>query len=274
MTCEVACTGVGENADVIMALMADAGFAAFEETADGFTAFVSEADFENLGLEQEVQALARQFGFTHTSRTIPGQNWNQVWEGNFSPVELGNWGIVRATFHPPRPDLEHDLVIEPRMAFGTGHHATTKLMMLRMKEMDFTGCKVLDFGCGTGILAILAEKLGAPDIEAIDTDEWAFENAQANATLNGCHRIGVQQGSIDTVPGGTRYHIILANINRNVLVECMAEMADRLVPGGTLLLSGILAGDAPQVIEAASGRGLHQIWSARDGKWCSIELKS
>lgn len=223
--------------DILTAELAELGFDTFEETENGFKAFIPAASFQENAIRLLLEQYADQFTFEYQIGEIEQQNWNAVWESNFEPLEIAGKIHVRATFHEAKPDFPYEIVIDPKMAFGTGHHQTTSLVMAMMLEEDFKAKKVLDMGCGTGILAILAEKLGASELDAIDYDPLCYESTLENTALNHCHHIQALCGSKEVIPDRL-YDIILANINRNILLDQLDRYAAVLIPGGKLYLSG------------------------------------
>lgn len=223
--------------DILMAELASLGFDTFEETEKGFKAFIPKDTFDQQALDACLSAFTADCAFEYTCQEIVQQNWNAVWESNFEPLAIAGNIYVRATFHEAKPDFPYEIVIDPKMAFGTGHHQTTSLVMAMMLEEDFKGKKVLDMGCGTGILAILAEKLGATELDAIDYDPLCYDSTLENTALNKCSHIQALCGSKEAIPSKI-YDIILANINRNILLEQLDRYAEVLIPGGKLYLSG------------------------------------
>lgn len=231
--------------------------AALADKADGFEegdtrlkAFFSEGRIT----AAELDAISGPLQVTYEMSELEPQNWNALWESNFDPVVVDDFVAVRASFHAPFEHVAQEIVINPKMSFGTGHHATTWLMMQQMRDIDFTGKRVFDFGTGTGILAILAQKLGAAAVLATDIDEWSIENARENFEINDCTGIRLlQSGSAEQ---DARFEVILANINKNVLMETIPQLRQQLVPGGILLLSGLLEADEPEIVERAVEAGL------------------
>ena len=223
--------------DLLINALSEIGYDTFEDTDQGFKAYIPES---NLNLEQLAE-IARSyvdlFSFSYILNTIPHQNWNELWESNFNPIQVAGKCYVRATFHEAHPEFEHEIVIDPKMAFGTGHHQTTALMMEFMLEHDFQGKTVLDMGCGTGILAILAAKLGAKEVLAIDYDEICYESTLENSELNKISTIKALNGSTEVIPDAT-FEIILANIIRNILLDQLDAYARVSMPGSLLYLSG------------------------------------
>lgn len=196
------------------------------------------------------------------------ENWNATWESNFTPVRISERIGVRADFHPPFEDCQYDLVITPKMSFGTGHHETTHMMLSYLDETDCAQSAVLDFGCGTGVLAILASRKGASPVDAIDHDPWSVENSLENCQRNACINIQVSQNGLDTLQGP--YHIILANINLNVLLDTLPNLFKLLKSGGSLFLSGILQTDRETMENALLAHGFSKISEKTQGNWLAI----
>lgn len=256
--------------EIALAFLNELPFDSFEEADDGLRAYLrKDSDVEEI--ESELSNIAAQLSFSYERRLIPDQNWNALWESNFSPIRIGSLCGVRAPFHPPMEGVQHEIVISPRMAFGTGHHATTYMMMKQMGQEGFAGLRVLDFGCGTGILAILAEKMGAASVDAVDVELAAYENTLDNARANGAARIQVYHGALDAVKGGS-YGYILANINRNVILNSIKALYGKLAPGGILLVSGILTADESLVLSRAKAAKLRFTDKARRGEWSCIRF--
>lgn len=223
--------------EMLIARLSELDVEGFEETENGLNVFLKESVYERNRVQEAVADPAIVFTVT----LIPEQNWNSSWESNFEPVRVDDFVSIRAGFHPPAQEVQYEIIITPKMSFGTGHHATTHLMVQEMREIDFKGKTVFDFGTGTGILAILAEMLGAKKILAIDHDDWSISNAAENIVTNHCERIILEKG--DRLKQDDRYDIILANINKNVILEHFQSLVLHLAEGGTLLLSGLLKED-------------------------------
>lgn len=230
-----------ETAEVLVAFLAEAPFDTFEENENGLSAYLP-ARAGTQEAEDLLESLREQFTYTWTKEFIPGQNWNELWESNFQPVIVNDFCAVRADFHAPIPEVKWELVINPKMAFGTGHHETTWQCMAAMEKLPIEGTRLFDFGCGTGILAILASKLGAMEIEAVDIEEESYRNTIENCEANGVSNVVVRCGTIE-VAEGTAFDGVLANINRHVILEALPRLAGMTRPGGWLLVSGILLSD-------------------------------
>lgn len=230
-----------ETSDLLVALLPDLGFSGMEETATGLKAYATTGQVDLSAVDEHCAEM----GISYTKEELKEENWNSSWESNFDPVILPGKIHVRAHFHPPLAGFEHEILITPKMSFGTGHHATTRMMMLCMLELDFMGKEVLDFGTGTGILAILAERLGASSVEAIDNDHWSISNVNENIQLNAASNINVALAeNLDEV---RPCDLLLANINKHVLLEHVASMAQLLRTDGFLLISGLLADDQADI---------------------------
>lgn len=254
-----------EASDILTALLADAGYDGFEESGNTLLAYIEEPKFD----PQELNTIAGIVVAGYETEVIPAQNWNALWESNFAPVVIADFCTIRAHFHEIQISTPYEILITPKMSFGTGHHATTQLVMLLMKDTNFEGRSVLDFGTGTGVLAILAEKLGAAKITAIDNDDWCVENATENAERNNCSRIIVKNGSLEDVNTGT-IDIILANINRNILLQYMQMLYEVLSINGTIIMSGLLNDDKEAILDAASGAGFTFKAISEQNNWIAM----
>ncbi|MGC4036004.1 MAG: 50S ribosomal protein L11 methyltransferase [Chitinophagaceae bacterium] len=227
-----------QEKEILIALLSEKGFDGFEERENDLDAFIPAENYNDDTLDG--------IGFPFAKSNIEPENWNEVWESNFHPVIVDDFVAVRADFHPPVNNIRFDIVITPKMSFGTGHHATTHLMMQQMREIDFTGKTVFDFGTGTGILAILADKLNASMINAIDNDEWSINNATENIQQNNCNNISLRLS--DKPSTGQQFDIILANITKNIILENFSVLSRQLNKNGILLLSGLLEGDEEEIL--------------------------
>ena len=224
-----------ERVEILTAILSELPFDTFEETETGLKAYMPEKEWTQ-SVENEVITLSEDFDFTFDKTFIPYQNWNAVWESNFQPIQVDDFVAVRADFHPNTEGVEFDLIVNPKMAFGTGHHETTFMMLQQMRSMDFKGKKVLDYGCGTGILAILASKLGAIDLEAVDIEPPSYENTIENCTINNVDNVKAICGVLDDVPS-RNFDIILANINRNIIIDSLEDLKNRLNTEGSLFIN-------------------------------------
>ena len=250
------------ESEILIALLADMNYEGFE-TADTYIhAYINEQAFD----PQALATLLEAQGVTASISNIEKRNWNEEWERNFQPVIVEGFCTVRADFHQIDINTPFEIVITPKMSFGTGHHATTQLMMEAMRQTNFTGKRVLDFGTGTGILAILAAMLQAAEIHAVDNEEWACENARENAMRNLVPHIKTLLGSLENVKE-ENIGVLLANINRHVLISYMDLMYSKIVAGGLLLLSGILNEDELIIRERAAEAGFKFIESKGRGNW-------
>lgn len=238
----------------------------FEETDNGLKVIFLKENYN----QDEITELASTYQLPYETEEIAPQNWNAVWESNFSPVIVDDFVGIRASFHEPLQQVQHEIVITPKMSFGTGHHATTYLMMQQMRKISFYEKSVFDFGTGTGVLAILAHRLGAKSIYANDIDEWSILNAQENFDRN--KAAGIHLVQTDSAIMGKSFDIILANINRNVLLENMEDLSLQLNPGGQLLLSGILEEDLAVIKEAAESHQLSHIEKNGSHNWLCLNF--
>jgi ribosomal protein L11 methyltransferase len=209
---------------------------------------------------------------TYETSRIEKQNWNQVWESNYDPIRIEDLVLIRASFHPSETGFQMEVVINPKMSFGTGHHETTSLMTAALFDFDLTGKSVLDAGTGTGLLAFVAKKRGAGFVRGFDIDEWSVENSMENAGLNDCEEIPFGLGTIMD-EDDTQYDVLLANINRNILLAEMAEYAVRIKPGGLLFLSGFYTEDIPLLLESAEKQQLNFIAQASKNNWACLQLR-
>jgi ribosomal protein L11 methyltransferase len=255
--------------EVLIALLADAGYEGFEQETGRLKAFIPDTKFDKALLDH----LLLPYDVKAEEERIEERNWNEEWEKSFQPVVVGEFCAIRAQFHDPVPGVRHELIITPKMSFGTGHHATTRLMLEAMERLDLHGRRVLDFGTGTGVLAILAEKLGAGEVTAIDNDEWSIANAGENVAANGCNRIQViLKDEAAGIPG--IFDLILANINKHVILNQLVLLGQQLGPGGVILLSGLLEDDFEEVDNEAQKNNLSITLRMTHNGWICLKVES
>ena len=260
-----------ELSELLIAELVDIGYDSFQEIDGGLDAYVDQEVFNEEKLKSIITRYSDETPIPYTFGLLEDKNWNEEWEKNFQPVIINENCIIRASFHIPDKKYEYDIVINPKMSFGTGHHETTSMMIANQLEIDHKGKTVMDAGSGTGILAIMASKLGASLIDAFDVEDWAFENLKENAILNGCSNILIGKGNIAQVELHEKeYDIVLANINRNVLLGELPIYASRLKTGGKLVLSGFYLEDMPLLIESALQSGLKNTSFKEKNKWASL----
>ena len=245
-------------------------FEAFEEKENAIDAYLA-PEIEEKEIHTALDQLQNRYSFTYRTEMVPNRNWNALWESNFQPIQVEDFCYIHASFHPVDPAIPYHILIEPKMAFGTGHHETTHMMIALMEKLNFNEKSVFDFGCGTGILAILANLLGAAKIEAIDIDQWAVENTRENIQHNQCENIFVHKGEIAQVKGNN-FDFILANINRNVILKTLDRLKQLLNKQGTLLISGILITDQDLILDKAAQLSLKKGRILNKGEWCAIEF--
>lgn len=259
--------------DLLIAELGDIGYDTFEETADGFLAFIGVGDFNEAQLSQVLAGFGDDFESTYVVSEIEGKNWNEEWEKNFEPLIINDQCYVRATFHEAQPAYPYEIVIDPKMAFGTGHHQTTTMMMQYILETDVEGKDILDMGCGTGILAILAAKKGAAKLVAIDYDEVCYQSAVENAALNGTLNLEAICGGKEVIPA-RQFDVILANINRNILLDQIPVYASVLKAGGSIFFSGFYESPDLDMIRAACKPfGMEYINHKKIGEWVAAYFK-
>ncbi len=255
-----------EQSDILIAELSHIGFEGFEEEEDRLKAFIPAADVD----DALVKEVAERNNISYYQTFIEDTNWNAVWESNFQPVIVDDFAAIRADFHSPVAGAEHDIVITPKMSFGTGHHATTYMMIQQMREIDFAGKTIFDFGTGTGVLGILAEKLGAKNILAIDNDDRSIDNAAENIERNGCSRINLEKA--DHLQADKQFDILLANINKNVILDNFSSLVKKLSPGGIVLLSGLLIEDEAAILAQVDKFSLKFSGKITDRGWICIRL--
>ncbi len=252
--------------------MAEIGFDSFLETEEGIDAYALESELDRDAFNQTIESYREAGEIILTEGIMPKVNWNEEWEKNYDPIAVDDLVYVRASFHESQPGFRHEIVINPKMSFGTGHHATTYQVLRLQGEIDHQGKRVLDVGSGTGILAIMAHLLGAKEVEAFDIDDWCVDNGNENFDLNGLStRMGL--GTIRQVNPQGPFDIVLANINKNVLLDEMKIYASLLIPQGYLLLSGFYTQDIEDLVAAATPFGLKLIQSSDKDNWAALILQ-
>nr|WP_321356479.1 50S ribosomal protein L11 methyltransferase [uncultured Draconibacterium sp.] len=253
--------------DVLNAQMAEIGFDSFVETETGFEAFIPATSYSEEILNEVLESFSGDFSFNVESEFIADQNWNEEWEKNyFKPLVIGGECMIRAPFHMEYPEAKYEIIIEPNMAFGTGNHETTATIIESILQNDLTGKTILDMGCGTGILSILASMKGAKQITAIDIDKWSYEGTQENAALNKITNINVKLGDASLL-ANEKYDLIFANIHKNVLLNDMEAYHSVLKAGGTLIMSGFYTEDIPDIKNKAGMLGMSDAGFVEKNNW-------
>jgi ribosomal protein L11 methyltransferase len=262
-----------EFTEMLMAEIAEAGFDTFMENEQGFEAFTENDNYDKPKLDtiqKHYHALAPViFYFDRVEK----KNWNEEWEKSYEPINVEDQCLIRAHFHQIETKYPYEIIITPKMSFGTGHHQTTYLMIKAQLQIDHSGKKVMDAGCGTAILSIMAEKLGASSVEAFDIDEWSVINGNENLEMNGCKNISIRQGKISDLTFETDMDLILANINKNILMQEMHQYAAYLRPSGLLLLSGFYKQDIVDLIQLAHNFKMAPIREDERETWASLLLQ-
>jgi ribosomal protein L11 methyltransferase len=261
--------------DVLAAVLGEAGFESFVESEGGLTAYIQQA----LCDENTIKNAITEFPLpdteiTYTYVEAEDKDWNEEWEKNFfQPIVIGDRCVIHSTFHNDVPQAEYDIVINPQMAFGTGHHETTSLIIGELLDSDLQGKSLLDMGCGTSILAILARMRGASPCTAIDIDEWCVRNSLENIALNGVDNIAVSQGDASSLKSKGPFDMVIANINRNILLADMKHYIARMNPGAELLMSGFYIDDIPVIREEAERNGLHFVHHREKNRWAAVKFR-
>ena len=257
------------GSEILIAELGELPFDSFIETENGFSAYIPKENWTENILEDIYILNNPEFKISYTIEEIEQKNWNAEWEKNFDPIDVDGLCHVRAPFHP-KTQAKYDIVIEPKMSFGTGHHETTHMMIQHLLEMNVEGMKTLDMGCGTAILAILAEMKGAQPIDAIDIDNWCYLNSIENAERNDCKQISVYEGDASLL-AGKKYDLIIANINRNILLNDMQTYVDCLNPNGVILFSGFYEQDIPYIDASCTEKGLTFVKKINRNNWVSLK---
>ena len=250
-----------DEQEILISQLSDLDAEGFEQTENYLIAYFNENRFRSYDLNE----ILKDYSFE--TIIVEEKNWNEEWERNFQPVVVDDFCAIRAEFHQPINNVEHEIIITPKMSFGTGHHATTYMMIAQMRNMDFKNKTVFDFGTGTGILAILAEQLGASKISAIDVDDWSIDNAKENIARNNCSKVSLNLSS--QVPPG-QFDVILANINRNVILNYLTQLKESLRAKSYLLISGLLTHDQKDIMDLCNLHGLELIKITERSNWISL----
>jgi ribosomal protein L11 methyltransferase len=263
---------VNHFADILVAKLNEIKFESYAEDENGVKAYVQTQLLNKDAVKEIISEISELTELSFTISKVKQENWNAQWESNYAPVFINKTCVIRAHFHNAFPDVRHEIIITPKMSFGTGHHETTSLMMNEMLELNFKGKSVLDMGSGTGVLAILASKLGAINLVGIDFDKWAFKNAKENTVLNNISNIHLIHGDVNAI-GNAKYDVILANINRNIILNDIEIYIGAMADAAIILLSGFLEEDVPLILERTEQLGLQLVVSKNKNKWQFLYLK-
>jgi len=257
--------------DVLSAELGAIGFESFVPSDKGLTAFCPVDFYSEDSLKEIIACFPIEASISYETKLVVAKNWNEEWEKNyFEPIVIGNDCVIRSSFHKQVPHCKYDILIDPRMSFGTGHHETTSLMIAAMLKMDLTGKSLLDMGCGTAVLAILAAMKGATPILGIDIDEWAYKNALDNILLNGHQEIEIKEGGAELL-AGLQFDVVFANINRNILLADMAAYVNCLSAGGELYMSGFYKEDIPYIEAKANELGMRLVSFEEKNNWVAVK---
>lgn len=257
-----------EFSEILMAELAELGFDSFTEEPTGLNAYVEDVQFQEAATKQLLEQYAVKTPLLYTINGIERKNWNAEWEANFEPIVIAKNIYVRADFHPEGVGFDHEIIITPKMSFGTGHHETTSMVLEHQLSINHQQKTVLDIGCGTGILAILAAQLGAKKVDAFDIDEWSVENSRENFELNNVS-ISVRQGIIQDQPTA-KYDILLANINRNILIDQIPLYVDFMAEKSVIVVSGFYEKDIADIENVAAANGLQKAATLTKNNWASV----
>ena len=259
--------------EIIIAALSEINFDSFQQNQNELLAFIDKVFFNEEAIKDQLKLFGQTEAANNFSVSMLEEiNWNKKWEENYPPVIIANQILIKAPFHNIKKKYDYEIELAPKMAFGTGHHETTAMVLEQMLAINFNNTTVLDYGCGTGILAIFAAIKNATTINAIDIDDWAYNNTIDNIATTGYKHIKVQQGEIGLVAHNS-YNIILANINKNVILQNLSKLAEMLLPNGHLLLSGILVNDLEEVKKAALALFTKKPIVKTKGKWAMLAYK-
>lgn len=258
------------GSEILMAMIADYGFESFNIQPNGFDAFITEENAKEINLSDLV---FDDFKFSVSIQTIEQTNWNSEWEKNFEPVIIDDLLAIRANFHSPITAVKLNIEITPKMSFGTGHHQTTRLVAKQLFQLNLNEQRILDMGCGTGILAILAEKLGAKEVLGIDIDAWSVENSSENVAINKCIKTIIKKGDVEDLNSEKPFDLIIANINKNILKKHLPTYAEKMKTGSHLILSGVFLTDVDELTEIANKLHLIKVSVETENEWAMLVLK-
>jgi ribosomal protein L11 methyltransferase len=258
-----------DTSEIIAAWLSEIGFLSFSDTDEGLEAFIPENDYEEALVTRKMEWIHTQIPIAWQTQFIVDKNWNEEWEKNYQPVLIDGRCQVRAPFHPPDPAIDFDLIIEPKMSFGTAHHETTRMMIGLILASEWQNKVFLDMGCGTGVLAVLAAKMGAKSGLAIDNDTWAYENTKENLERNMISNVAALLGDEQLIEGH-QFDVILANINRNILLQQIPAYLKALKPGGKIFMSGFYEEDVPVLLKAFDESGLKLLEKRTLNNWSAV----
>ncbi len=260
--------------DVLSAELAEIGYESFETETDNLIAYCPINQFDKENVLNLLQEFPFETSISVAHEEMKAQNWNEEWEKNFfSPIIVENRCVIHSSFHTEIPQLEYNILIDPRMSFGTGHHSTTSLMIASMLEMNMQNKNMLDMGCGTAVLAILAKKMGAKSVVGIDIDEWAYKNALDNIQLNDCQEIDIRLGGVEQLTENDSFDVIFANINRNILLNDMEKYVNVLTTNGHLFMSGFYENDIEMIRQKAETLGLQFVSYKEKSTWVAVQFE-
>jgi ribosomal protein L11 methyltransferase len=260
-----------QGSDVLIAQLAELQFESFLETDLGFKAYIQAKEYNERQLNITFSFYTDFFKIKHTSTLIPKQNWNKEWENNFKPIDIDGVCYIRAPFHEEKRGFEYNIIIEPKMSFGTGHHHTTQLMIKKLLQLNIKNKTILDMGCGTGVLAIMASMKGANPITAIDIDQWSYENTNENLQKNNIKNVCVYKGDAQLI-NDKLFHTILANINKNILLADFKKYTTALEKSGNLIISGFFETDINELLDKALELGLTFVDKAVQDQWTLLHF--